>query len=164
MRWNYLSTPKPQRLLSFKFGDRLVISSHPALYWACHYFSILRLKLIHVSKRVPWAKIKDREIIEILAHTLRSYWGFESLYIVMRVRSYIIMYDIWKMVVWNWYHKYYSLYKHWSNPSVSPRKEQWHRLWISKLCIAHSITRNLGDVDIDGKCRSSRTSVSYLDR
>ena len=29
-------------------------SFHPTLYWACDYLSMLRLKLIHVSKRDPW--------------------------------------------------------------------------------------------------------------
>ena len=49
MGWNNLSIPKLQQLHRWSLGmDKLF---HPTLYWACHYISMLVLKLVHVSKR-----------------------------------------------------------------------------------------------------------------
>ena len=49
MGWNYLSIPKLQRLHRCSLG--MDTQFHPTLYWACNSFSMLGLKLIHVSKR-----------------------------------------------------------------------------------------------------------------
>ena len=51
MGWNYLSIPKLQRLHRWSLGmDK---KSHPLLYWACDYLSMLVLKLNHISKSGP---------------------------------------------------------------------------------------------------------------
>ena len=49
MKWNYLSIPKLRRCSRWNLG--LGKYFHPTHYWACHYLSMLGLRLIHVSKK-----------------------------------------------------------------------------------------------------------------
>ena len=51
MGWNYLSFPKLQRLHRWSLGMYKLF--HPTLYDGYNHLSMLRLKLIHVSKRGP---------------------------------------------------------------------------------------------------------------
>ena len=50
--WNYLSTPKLQRLHPWNLGMKKQF--HPIFYNECNYSSMLWLKLNHVSKRDYW--------------------------------------------------------------------------------------------------------------
>ena len=57
MGWNYLSIPKLERLHRWSLGmDKWF---YPTLFWACNYFSLLGLKLIHVSTRDHCTRIEE---------------------------------------------------------------------------------------------------------
>ena len=53
--WNCLFIPELQRRSRWSFGiDKLF---HPTVYWAYHYLSVLRLKLIHFNKKNPHRRV-----------------------------------------------------------------------------------------------------------
>ena len=63
MGWNYLSTPKLQRLHHWSLG--MDMQFHPTFYNGCNCLFMPGLKLKHVDERGHWSLYLHREIIRL---------------------------------------------------------------------------------------------------